>query len=133
MKWRLSVHGAIVVVAISVASVAVAQPRSNDSATLGQLTTMKVATERTGGFRQSLFTGAANRSVPAMSVANVVTVREAWSRVRGRGAHRSGEVSSTKEQMYLYWRWYLQIVRSNAATRIQLVGCPAQMQTRVPT
>jgi hypothetical protein len=52
MKWRLSVHGAIVVVAISVASVAVAQPRSNDSATLGQLTTMKVATERTGGFRQ---------------------------------------------------------------------------------
>ena len=78
MKWRLSVHGAIVVVAISVASVAVAQPRSNDSATLGQLTTMKVATERTGGFRQSLFTGAANRSVPAMSVANVVTVREVW-------------------------------------------------------
>jgi hypothetical protein len=78
MKWRLSVHGAIVVVAISVSSMAVAQPRSNDSATLGQLTTMKVATERTAGFRQSLFTGSANRSVPVMSVANVVTVREAW-------------------------------------------------------
>jgi hypothetical protein len=78
MKWRLSVHGAIVVVAISVSSVAVAQPRSNDSATLGQLTTMKVATERTAGFRQSLFTGSANRSIPVMSVANVVTVREAW-------------------------------------------------------
>ena len=78
MKWRLSVHGAIVVVAISVSSVAVAQPRSNDSATLGQLTTMKVATERTVGFRQSLFTGSANRSIPVMSVANIVTVREAW-------------------------------------------------------
>lgn len=78
MKWRLSVHGAIVVVAISVSSVAVAQPRSNDSATLGQLTTMKVATERTAGFRQSLFTGSANRSIPVMSVANIVTVREAW-------------------------------------------------------
>ena len=78
MKWRLSVHGAIVVVAISVSSVAVAQPRSNDSATLGQLTTMKVATERTAGFRQSLFTGSASRSIPVMSVANVVTVREAW-------------------------------------------------------
>ena len=78
MKWRLSVHGAIVVVAISVSSVAIAQPRSNDSATLGQLTTMKVATERTAGFRQSLFTGSVNRSIPVMSVANVVTVREAW-------------------------------------------------------
>jgi hypothetical protein len=39
---------------------------------------MKVATERTAGFRQSLFTGAANRSIPVLSVANVVTVREAW-------------------------------------------------------
>jgi len=78
MKWRLSVHGAIVVVAMSVSSVAVAQPRANDGTTLGQLTTMKVATERTAGFRQSLFTGAANRPVPVMSVANVVTVREAW-------------------------------------------------------
>ena len=78
MKWRLSVHGAIVVVAISVSSVAVAQPRTTDGTTLGQLTTMNVATERTAGFRQSLFTGAANRPVPVMSVANVVTVREAW-------------------------------------------------------
>jgi hypothetical protein len=78
MKWRLSVHGAIVVVAMSVSSVAVAQPRANDGTTLGQLTTMKVATERTAGFRQSLFTGAANRPVPVLSVANVVTVREAW-------------------------------------------------------
>lgn len=78
MKWRLSVHGAIVVLAISVSSVAVAQPRSNDSTTLSQLTTMKVATERAAGFRQSLFTGTANRSIPVMSVANVVTVREAW-------------------------------------------------------
>jgi hypothetical protein len=78
MKWRLSVHGAIVVVAMSVSSVAVAQPRANDGTTLGQLTTMNVATERTAGFRQSLFTGAANRPVPVMSVANVVTVREAW-------------------------------------------------------
>lgn len=78
MKWRLSVHGAIVVVAIGVSSVAVAQPRANDGTTLGQLTTMKVATERTAGFKQSLFTGAANRPVRVMSVANVVTVREAW-------------------------------------------------------
>jgi len=78
MKWRLSVHGAIVVMAVSVSSLAVAQPRANDGTTLGQLTTMKVATERTAGFRQSLFTGAVNRPVPVMSVANVVTVREAW-------------------------------------------------------
>ncbi|MEY2885582.1 MAG: hypothetical protein RJB40_436, partial [Actinomycetota bacterium] len=78
MKWRLSVHGAIVVVAMSVSSVAVAQPRAGNSETLGQLTTMQVATERTAGFRQSLFTGSANRSVPVMSVANIVTIREAW-------------------------------------------------------
>ena len=78
MKWRLSVHGAIVVMAIGVSSVAVAQPRANDGTTLSQLTAMKVATERTAGFRQSLFTGAANRSIPVLSVANVVTVREAW-------------------------------------------------------
>lgn len=78
MKLRLSVHGAIVVVAISVSSGAVALSRSNDSATLGQLTNMKVATERTAGFRQSLFTGSANRSIPVTSVANVVTAREAW-------------------------------------------------------
>jgi hypothetical protein len=78
MKWRLSVHGAIVVFAISVSSVAVAQPRANDGTTLSQLATMKVATERTAGFRQSLFTGTANKSIPAMSVANVVTIREAW-------------------------------------------------------
>ena len=78
MKWRLSVHGAIVVMAIGVSSVAVAQPRANDGTTLSQLTVMKVATERTAGFRQSLFTGAANRSIPVLSVANVVTVREAW-------------------------------------------------------
>lgn len=78
MKWRLSVHGAIVVVAISVSSVAVAQPLANDSATLSQLATMKVATERSAGFRQSLFTGSVNSSIPVMSVANVVTVREAW-------------------------------------------------------
>jgi len=78
MKWRLSVHGAIVVMAISASSVAIAQPRANEGTTLGQLTTMKVATERVAGFRQSLFTGAANRPVPVMSVANIVTVREAW-------------------------------------------------------
>ena len=78
MKWRLSVHGAIVVMAIGVSSVAVAQPRANDGTTLSQLTAMKVATERTAGFRQSLFTGAVNRSIPVLSVANVVTVREAW-------------------------------------------------------
>ena len=78
MKWRLSVHGAIVVVAMSVSSVAVAQPRANDGTTLSQLAMMKVATERTAGFRQSLFTGATNRSIPVLSVANVVTVREAW-------------------------------------------------------
>ena len=78
MKWRLSVHGAIVVMAISVSSVAVAQPRANDGTTLSQLATIKVATERTAGFRQSLFTGAVNRSIPVLSVANVVTVREAW-------------------------------------------------------
>lgn len=78
MKWRLSVHGAMVVMAIGVSSVAVAQPRANDGTTLSQLTVMKVATERTAGFRQSLFTGAANRSIPVLSVANVVTVREAW-------------------------------------------------------
>jgi hypothetical protein len=78
VKWRLSVHGAIVVVAMSVSSVAVAQPRANDGTTLSQLAMMKVATERTAGFRQSLFTGATNRSIPVLSVANVVTVREAW-------------------------------------------------------
>ena len=78
MKWRLSVHGAIVVMAISVSSVAVAQPRANDGKTLGQLASMKVVTERTSGFRQSLFTGTAKKSIPPMSVANVVTVREAW-------------------------------------------------------
>ena len=78
MKWRLSVHGVIVVMAIGVSSVAVAQPRANDGTTLSQLTAMKVATERTVGFRQSLFTGAVNRSIPVLSVANVVTVREAW-------------------------------------------------------
>ena len=42
MKWRLSVHGAIVVVAIGVSSVAVAQPSANDGTTLGQLTAIKV-------------------------------------------------------------------------------------------
>ena len=78
MKWRLSVHGAIVVMAIGVSSVAVAQPRANDGTTLGQLASIQVATERTAGFKQSLFTGAANRPIPAMSVAHVVTVREAW-------------------------------------------------------
>ena len=30
MKWRISVHGAIVVMAIGVSSVAIAQPRAND-------------------------------------------------------------------------------------------------------
>ena len=78
MKWRLSVHGAIVVMAIGVSSVAVAQPRANDGTTLGQLTSIKVAPERTAGFKPSLFTSAVSRSVAAASVANIVTVREAW-------------------------------------------------------
>ena len=78
MKWRLSVHGAIVVMAIGVSSVAVAQPRANDGTTLGQLASIKVAPERTAGFKPSLFTGAVSRSVAAASVANIVTVREAW-------------------------------------------------------
>ena len=78
MKWRLSVHGAIVVMAIGVSSVAVAQPRANDGTTLGQLTSIKVAPERTAGFKPSLFTGTVSRSVAAASVANIVTVREAW-------------------------------------------------------
>ena len=78
MKWRLSVHGAIVVVAISVSSVAVAQPRANDGTTLGQLASIKIAPERTVGFRQSLFAGTVSRSIAAASVANIVTVREAW-------------------------------------------------------
>jgi hypothetical protein len=78
MKWRLSVHGAIVVMAIGVSSVAVAQPRANDGTTLGQLATIKVAPERTAGFKPSLFTGAVSRSIAAVSVANIVTAREAW-------------------------------------------------------
>jgi len=78
MKWRLSVHGAIVVVAMSVSSVAVAQPSANDGTTLSQLTTIKVAPERTVGFRQSLFTGTVSQSISALSVANIVTTREAW-------------------------------------------------------
>ena len=78
MKWRLSVHGAIVVMAIGVSSVAVAQPRANDGTTLGQLASIKVAPERTAGFKPSLFTSAVSRSVAAASVANIVTVREAW-------------------------------------------------------
>ena len=78
MKWRLSVHGAIVVVAISVSSVAVAQPRTDDGTTLGQLATIKVAPERTAGFRPLLFTGTVSRPVAAMSVASIVTIREAW-------------------------------------------------------
>jgi hypothetical protein len=78
MKWRLSVHGAIVVMAIGVSSVAVAQPRANDGMTLGQLATIKVAPERTSGFKPSLFTGAVSRSIAAVSVANIVTAREAW-------------------------------------------------------
>ena len=78
MKWRLSVHGAIVVMAIGVSSVAVAQPRANDGTTLGQLASIKVAPERTAGFKPSLFTGTVSRSVVAASVANIVTVREAW-------------------------------------------------------
>jgi hypothetical protein len=78
MKWRLSVHGAIVVMAIGVSSVAVAQPRANDGTTLGQLASIKVAPERTAGFKPSLFTGTVSRSVAAASVANIVTAREAW-------------------------------------------------------
>ena len=78
MKWRLSVHGAIVVMAIGVSSVAVAQPRANDGTTLGQLASIKVAPERTAGFKPALFTSAVSRSVAAASVANIVTVREAW-------------------------------------------------------
>ena len=78
MKWRLSVHGAIVVVAISVSSVAVAQPRANDGTTLGQLASIKIAPERTVGFRQSLFAGTVSRSIAAASVANIVTTGEAW-------------------------------------------------------
>ena len=78
MKWRLSVHGAIVVMAIGVSSVVVAQPRANDGTTLGQLASIKVAPERTAGFKPSLFTSAVSRSVAAASVANIVTVREAW-------------------------------------------------------
>ena len=78
MKWRLSVHGAIVVVAIGVSSVAVAQPSANDGTTLGQLTAIKVVPERTVGFRQSQFAGTVSRSIAAVSVANIVTAREAW-------------------------------------------------------
>ena len=78
MKWRLSVHGAIVVMAIGVSSVAIAQPSANDGTTLSQLASIKVAPERTAGFKPSLFTSAVSRSVAAVSVANIVTVREAW-------------------------------------------------------
>jgi hypothetical protein len=78
MNWRLSVHGAIVVVAISVSSVAIAQPSANDGTTLGQLAAVKISPERNVGFRSSLFTGAVSRSIAAVSVANIVTVREAW-------------------------------------------------------
>jgi hypothetical protein len=78
MKWRLSVHGAIVVMAISASSVAIAQPRANNGTTLGQLASIKVAPERTAGFKPSLFTSAVSRSVAAASVANIVTAREAW-------------------------------------------------------
>jgi hypothetical protein len=78
MRWRLSVHGAIVVVAISVSSVAIAQPRANDETTLGQLSAIKVVPERTVGFRPALFTRTVSLPVAAMSVANIVTVREVW-------------------------------------------------------
>ena len=78
MRWRLSVHGAIVVMAISVSSVAIAQPRANDETTLGQLSAIKVVPERTVGFRPALFTRTVSLPAAAMSVANIVTAREAW-------------------------------------------------------
>ena len=132
MKWRLSVHGAIVVMAIGVSSVAVAQPRANDGTTLGQLASIQVATERTAGFKQSLFTGAANRPIPAMSVANVVTVREAWE----SGAW---SWSASKRRSFINDRAVVSVlalcleqVRRNAATKILLVGCRVQVQISVP-
>lgn len=81
MKWRISIHGAIVVfvgAAISVSSISLAQPSATDSTTLAQLASMKVTPERAAGFKQTLFTGGANKPIPVMSVAHVVTVREAW-------------------------------------------------------
>ena len=78
MKWRLSVHGAIVVMAMSASSVAIAQPRAIDGTTLGQLATIKVAPERTAGFKPALFTVWRTQQNSVRSVANVVTLREAW-------------------------------------------------------
>lgn len=78
MKWRISVHGAIVVMAMSASSVVIAQPRANDGTTLAQLATIRVAPEQTAGFRQSLFSGTASESDSSLSVANFVTAREAW-------------------------------------------------------
>jgi hypothetical protein len=78
VKWRLSLNGAIVVMAIGASSVAIAQPSAIDGTTLSQLTTIKVAPERIAGFRPALFTGAVSRSTALVSVANVVTAREAW-------------------------------------------------------
>ena len=83
MKWRLSVHGAIVVMAIGVSSVAVAQPRANDGTTLAQLAAIRVTPERAAGFRQSLFTGTVSQSVPPA---------KHGSRVHGRGMRQSERV-----------------------------------------
>ena len=115
MKWRLSVHGAIVVVAISVSSVAVAQPRANDGTTLAQLAAIKVAPERSTGFRQSLFTGTVGQSVSALSVANIVTAREAWQ--SGAWAW-----NASKRMSFMNDRADLTMLALVRATSVQLRG-----------
>ena len=80
MKWRLSINGAIAIVTISVSSFALSEASASSSVndTLSQLGRIGIAVERPAGFRPSLFDVYRNQTNSAMSVANVVTSREAW-------------------------------------------------------
>jgi hypothetical protein len=80
VKWRVSLNGALLVMSIGVATTATSQEvvAASGESSLTTLTTLRVVPERTAGFRPALFTVWRTQQNSVRSVANVVTMREAW-------------------------------------------------------
>ena len=80
MKWRVSLNGALLVMSIGLATTATPQTvvAASGESSRSTLSTLRVASERTAGFRPALFTVWRTPRNSVNSVANVVSIREAW-------------------------------------------------------
>jgi hypothetical protein len=118
-------------VTISVSILAFSQSIAATSAdnTLSQLGGIRIAVERPAGFRQALFDVHRSQSNSAITIANIVTAREAWKSGAWAwsAAKRKSFVNNTLD------RNSVALNVNFVETETRQIGCRVTLRRRVPT